>query len=214
MARVAAERVGTTGHVVGADISQPMLSVARSKPYTTSMAHIEYLESPATELRVSDAVFDVVLCQQGLQFFPDRRLALTKMLARPKTGRQVGNSCLGSPPPLTAAPRQALTECGVAVPEPSGFGADPQDLPRALTDAGFDVRRAEDVTLTVTYEGGMDEVLEHIPATPIGESLAALPEARYGEFRQLLAAKLQPWTKAGAVIMPTVARVAVAVKSV
>jgi SAM-dependent methyltransferase len=37
------------------------------------------LERSALDLGLPDANFDVVLCQQGLQFFPDKLIALREM---------------------------------------------------------------------------------------------------------------------------------------
>ena len=55
-----------------------MIAVARSRP-ATSHAPIEWLERSALDLRLENASFDVVLCQQGLQFFPDKAVALQEM---------------------------------------------------------------------------------------------------------------------------------------
>jgi SAM-dependent methyltransferase len=52
-----------------------MLAVARSLPAVTG-ASIEWHEGSVLSLPFPDAAFDVVLCQLGLQFFPDRRTAL------------------------------------------------------------------------------------------------------------------------------------------
>ena len=79
MARVAAERIGPGGRVVATDISRPMLDVANSKPSLPEAAPITYIESPAAFLGVENAAFDFVVCQQGLQFFPDRLAALREM---------------------------------------------------------------------------------------------------------------------------------------
>ncbi len=79
VAGLAAERIGRTGRVIATDISPPMLAVARSKPHPAGSASIEYVESGAAPLLVADSVADVVCCQQGLQFFPDRLGALREM---------------------------------------------------------------------------------------------------------------------------------------
>jgi len=43
VARIAAERLGPRGHVVGADFSEAMIAIARAKPETAGAAPIEYL---------------------------------------------------------------------------------------------------------------------------------------------------------------------------
>jgi ubiquinone/menaquinone biosynthesis C-methylase UbiE len=78
VARAAAIRVGPAGRVVGVDLNPGMIAVARSLP-ATNEAPIEWLERSALDLRLENASFDVVLCQQGLQFFPDRAVALQEM---------------------------------------------------------------------------------------------------------------------------------------
>ena len=76
VARCAIQRVGRSGHVVGLDLSPAMLAAARSAARETS---IEWREGSALVMPFSDRSFDVVLCQQGLQFFPDRAAALRQM---------------------------------------------------------------------------------------------------------------------------------------
>jgi ubiquinone/menaquinone biosynthesis C-methylase UbiE len=78
VARAAAERVGSAGRVVGLDLNRGMIAVARTLPPPIS-APIEWIERSALDLQLGDASFDVVLCQQGLQFFPDKVLALSEM---------------------------------------------------------------------------------------------------------------------------------------
>ena len=89
MARVAAKRIGPGGRVVATDISRPMLDVANSNPSSPDSAPITYIESPAAPLGVESAAFDFVVCQQGLQFFPDRLAALSEMRRALKPGGQL-----------------------------------------------------------------------------------------------------------------------------
>ncbi|HLU68463.1 MAG TPA: methyltransferase domain-containing protein, partial [Kofleriaceae bacterium] len=74
VARLVAERVGSSGAVTGLDCNPGMLAVARSLP--ASGARIEWREGSAEALPLSDGSFDLVTCQMGLQFFSDRALAL------------------------------------------------------------------------------------------------------------------------------------------
>ena len=78
VARAAAERVGRGGRVVGIDLNPGMIAVAQSLPAIDG-APIEWLERSALDLRLDDVSFDVVLCQQGLQFLPDKAVALREM---------------------------------------------------------------------------------------------------------------------------------------
>ena len=74
LARAAAERVGAAGEVVGLDINEGMLAVARRKaPYIT------WQSGPAESLPFEDDSFDAVVSQFGLMFFEDRQAALAEM---------------------------------------------------------------------------------------------------------------------------------------
>ena len=76
VARKAAERV-KTGRVVGLDLNAGMLAVARR--IGTGGVQVEWVEGSALKLPFSDEAFDVVFCQLGLQFFPDRPRAMSEM---------------------------------------------------------------------------------------------------------------------------------------
>jgi SAM-dependent methyltransferase len=75
VARLAKERLGDSGRVVGVDVNPQMLAVARSVA-----PGIDWREGSATALPLQDdEQFDTVTCQQGLQFFPDKRAAAREM---------------------------------------------------------------------------------------------------------------------------------------
>jgi len=74
LARAAAEQVGPTGEVIGLDINEGMLAVARQKA-----PHIEWRSGPAEALPFEANSFDAVVSQFGLMFFEDRRAALAEM---------------------------------------------------------------------------------------------------------------------------------------
>jgi len=75
VARVARERLGEGANIVGVDISAEMLGVARK-----IAPSIDWREGNATSLPLrDDERFDVVVCQQGMQFFPDKPTAAVQM---------------------------------------------------------------------------------------------------------------------------------------
>lgn len=78
IARQVAPVVGAEGRVVALDLRQAMLDVA-SKLTVPYGAAIEWVQGDATKLDFAKGTFDIVVCQQGLQFFPDRPAALAEM---------------------------------------------------------------------------------------------------------------------------------------
>lgn len=78
-AKLAAGVVGNQGSVVGADIDEGMLSVARQSFTHSGSAKVEWRNANVMNLPFADRDFDAVLCFEGLQFFPDRAKALTEL---------------------------------------------------------------------------------------------------------------------------------------
>ncbi|MBY0578811.1 MAG: class I SAM-dependent methyltransferase [Burkholderiales bacterium] len=78
VARHAAPLIGADGQVVAVDVNPTMLAVARALP-PPSGAMITWQEGSAMALPFPDGAFDVVLCQHGLQFVPDRAAAVREM---------------------------------------------------------------------------------------------------------------------------------------
>jgi ubiquinone/menaquinone biosynthesis C-methylase UbiE len=84
VARMAANYTGATGMVVGLDLHGGMLTVARAQAPTGM-----WVQGSATALPYATAAFDVVICQQGVQFFPDRLAALLEMARVLRPGGRV-----------------------------------------------------------------------------------------------------------------------------
>lgn len=78
VARLAAAAAGPGGAVTGIEINPAMLEVARGLEAIDG-APIAWVEGDACAMPVPDGAFDLVLCQQGLQFFNDRAAAAREM---------------------------------------------------------------------------------------------------------------------------------------
>ncbi len=75
LACAAAERVGTSGAVVGLDINEEMLVVARRKSES-----IQWCHGQAESLPFPDESFDAVVSQFGFMFFEDQVASLLEMM--------------------------------------------------------------------------------------------------------------------------------------
>jgi ubiquinone/menaquinone biosynthesis C-methylase UbiE len=139
VAREAAPLVGMTGRVVALDVNPAMLAVGRALPAPVGAA-IEWLEGDATRLPLPEAAFDAVLCQQGLQYMPDKALALAEARRVLAPGGRAVFALWRSLPanPVVAALNEAIhSRLGVSVlAGPFGLG-DPEELRGLLEGAGF-----------------------------------------------------------------------------
>ncbi len=164
--------------MVATDISPAMLEIARSKSTGTDSAPIEWLESPATPLPLPDAAFDIVTCQQGLQFFPDKVGALAEIRRVLRPGGRAGVAV------WTQVEDQLFGYLRDAIANVmSGETADRYLGPFLLTgeDAAEYARRAgfanidmERVTLPAVLRGGAQELFDTLPASGVAADIAAL----------------------------------------
>jgi ubiquinone/menaquinone biosynthesis C-methylase UbiE len=76
VARLVGKRIAQ-GSVAGLDLNNGMLTVARTLP--SERVSIDWIQGSALDLPFRPGQFDFVLCQLGLQFFPDQRRALREM---------------------------------------------------------------------------------------------------------------------------------------
>jgi ubiquinone/menaquinone biosynthesis C-methylase UbiE len=149
VARLAKERLGNKGRVVGVDLSPQMLDVGR-----TIAPSIEWREGNAMALPFDETEkFDVVVCQQGLQFFPDKAAAAREMRRVLAPGGRLAVATwrpLEEVPIFTALHRVAERHLGPVVDHRHGFG-DAMAIERLLADAGFHDVRVEKMSRTVRF---------------------------------------------------------------
>jgi ubiquinone/menaquinone biosynthesis C-methylase UbiE len=182
VARLAAMRVGPQGRVVATDIAQPMLDIAKSKIQPPSSAPIEYLQSPAAPLAAATGSFDAVLCQQGLQFFPDRAAALLEMrrVLKPSGRAAIAvwaelerNQIYAAfhAALLATAPSELAQLITAPFSWPSGAA-----LKVAAEDAGFRQVRLVTRSLPMVLEGGVEQAVRAFAGTPTSPGVASLAQ--------------------------------------
>jgi ubiquinone/menaquinone biosynthesis C-methylase UbiE len=71
----AAERVGPAGSVLGVDLAERLLALARAKAVERSLHNTEFRVGDMLELGLPTAHFDVVVCVFGIFFVPDMTAA-------------------------------------------------------------------------------------------------------------------------------------------
>jgi ubiquinone/menaquinone biosynthesis C-methylase UbiE len=182
VARAAAERVGATGRVAGVDINAGMLAVARSLPAVDG-ASIEWVEESALALPFAEAAFDVGLCQLGLQFFPDRPIALTELRRVLRRGGRLALSVFGpiEHNPATHALSDALdrhVRPGASTAKRTEHElADVAGLHALVTAAGFGDVVVRTDRKTIRFPSVADYVNAQVAATPLATLFAQLEGA-------------------------------------
>ncbi len=178
VARLAARAVGERGTVAGVDLNDGMLDVARAQG-----AAIDWLQGDAAALPLADEAFDLVLCQQGLQFFPRRGAALAEMHRVLAPGGRLALSVMrpiihnaGWGALADALARHAGPEAGAMMraPFPDWDAAELREL---VTSAGFHDVGLRIVVASARYPSPAELVRWEAASSPLAGPLSALSAA-------------------------------------
>jgi ubiquinone/menaquinone biosynthesis C-methylase UbiE len=91
----AAGAVGSGGEVIGTDISEEMVKVARRTSADQGVSHVRYERGEAERIEFEDASFDTVLCGLGLMYVPSPHEAVAEFLRVLKSGGRSSVSVWG-----------------------------------------------------------------------------------------------------------------------
>jgi SAM-dependent methyltransferase len=140
----AARRVGSSGRVVATDQSPGMLAIGRERAGGIGVNNIDFIESDAETLSVSQRDFDAVVCRWGLMFMPDLNAALRNIRERMKPGARFATAVWSTPdkvPMITLAADTVRKLANLPPPPPNAMDplrlADTSILKNALEQSGF-----------------------------------------------------------------------------
>ncbi len=201
--------MGPAGRIAGLDLSPGMIEVAESVP-TNGAARIEWHVGSGLELPFGTGEFDLVTCQQGLQFFPDRGKGLDEMHRVLAPGGRVALAIWGpmDRAPLHRAVEQAVQRrTGVSMYGTPFSLSDPTEVRSLVTGARFSVEVFDTIELRCRYtqperwiEFNVQGAAAAIP------SVAALSPAERDALAHGLDEDLQPivdsYVESGVVVVP------------
>jgi ubiquinone/menaquinone biosynthesis C-methylase UbiE len=175
VARLAAERV-RGGRVVGLDLNPGMIAVARS-----IAPEIEWQEGNGLEISSPDGSFDVVCCQQGLQFFSDRHAAAGQMRRVLVQGGRLALACWSS---IAESPGFGALLAALQRHCPDGVGtmlapfslSDSEELSRLLREAGFKEVRVKLKSRTLDFPSISEFVRQYVSGSPLAGPVGKLDD--------------------------------------
>jgi len=192
--RVALEHEPELVAPTGLDRTAGMLETARA---VAGDLGATWLEGDALELPFDPDSFDVVTCQQGLQFFPDRAAALDEMRRVLAPGGRVAVACWA---PVTEQEAQRVFDAQVREREPdlAAIGltpfslGDPDELGGLLAGAGFEDVVVTRVELPAHFSSADAFFRSFAEGSPMALALAEMPAARVDALRDATVRAVEP----------------------
>jgi SAM-dependent methyltransferase len=177
-----AQKVGPSGHVLGIDVSAPMLE--RAGQVAPKGMPVEFMLADATVYPFAPASFDLLASRFGVMFFADPALSFANMRKALKPSGRLAFACWRDPRdnPFFMAPLQAvykhvpkLPQLGPEDPGPFSFASEAR-VNRVLGEAGFSGVAMEpcDLLLDVAVGQGLDAAVQG--ALEIGPASRALQD--------------------------------------
>jgi SAM-dependent methyltransferase len=206
-----AQQVGPTGHVLGIDISTPMLG--RARQLAPKGLPIDFVLADATVYPFDDASFDLLVSRFGVMFFAEPVLSFVNLRRALRRSGRLAFACWREPRenPWMMTSLQAVyrhvpkpPRPGPEDPGPFAFASE-QRVQSILSEAGFSAIAMEpcQLTLDVATGRGVDAAVE--AALEIGPAARALvghpPEVIAAAARSIREA-LAPFAKGQAVPLP------------
>lgn len=215
VARTAAQQVGASGSVAGVDLNAGMLAMAHTQALRAGVT-VDWRESDAEALPFAEATFDVVLCQQGLQFFPDKARALREMHRVLVPGGRLALSVLRALEynPFVRAQGDTIErylgpEFGARVRAPCSFG-DAEALRALLTEAGFSEVHIHIGLLTIRHASPAEFLTGMWEGGPWAGAIASLEPAVRTALINDACMALRPYTDDAGLAIPHAVHIAVA----
>ena len=211
--RLAANKVGPEGSVVGFDLNAGML--ARARASEGNAATIDWQEGSVTEMPFNDACFDRILCQHGLQFFPDKPLALAEMHRVLAPGGRLLVSvwrtldrCPWQSAIADAINRHVGEKQAALVRSAFSFG-DAEQLRQSIVDAGFRDVEVRIEAETICHPSLEEYVPGYISATPVAGAVAGLDAGVQGKILDHVRSALEPYRVGDGLAAPIEAHLAI-----
>ena len=208
--RALADKVGPTGHVLGIDISAPMLQ--RARQLTPSGIPVEFLLADATVHPFEPATSDLIASRFGVMFFAEPAASFANLRKALRSGGQLTFACWRTAPQPVAddAATSRLPACSEAAatrtgrPGPFSFAPEAR-VHRILGEAGFSgiAMEACDLTLDVAIGRGLDAAVESaLQIGPASRALDGQPADVIAAAATSIREALAPFVTGQAVVLP------------
>jgi len=138
-----AQKVGSSGRVIGVDMTPEMLRLARANQAKVGLDNVEFRLGEIEHLPVADASVDVVISNCVINLSPDKPQVFREVYRVLRSGGRLAVSDIVTDGPLSETVRQSLNAWASCV----AGALDVQDYQAAIEAAGFEAVEMERIYL-------------------------------------------------------------------
>ena len=204
-------KVAPSGHVLGVDVSEPMLARARSR--APKNLPVDFVQADATVYPLDPSSFDLLASRFGVMFFADPVLSFANMRKALKSSGRLAFACWREPKenPWMMAPLQAVYKHVPKLPpqgpeDPGPFAlASEERVHRILGGAGFKgiAMEACPLSMDIAIGRGLEAAVQGaLEIGPAARALEGQPDELRAAATNSIREALAPLAKGDTVALP------------
>ncbi len=174
----AAGHAAAEGQVLGVDISEPMLRLARELAADEGLNNVEYQQADAQTYSFDPAAYDAMISRFGVMFFKDPLAAFTNIAAALRPGGRLAYLCWqpAKANPHISLPMRSIVQAFPEAlprdnPQPPFSMAEPDTVRDLLASSGFTNIDVAPVIGDLRVGNDADDVMHHFQSQPMAKSL-------------------------------------------
>ncbi len=213
-ALLAAQAVGSSGSVIGMDLSEQMLDAARRKAMTLGLANVKFRTGDVTTLPFEAGSFDAVTSRFCLMFLPDIPQAAAEIARVLRSGSWLAAAVWSAPEknPYLRIPMDIIKQfIELPPPDPTAPGifrlAKPGELTSLLLQTGFTDIVEEEFAGDVRFASGEEYCASLMDiAAPIQNLFAKLTDQQKAEAKSRIMQAAGGYKWSGMIALPIAVR--------
>ena len=219
-ALLGAHTVGPNGSMIGLDLAEQMLVVARRKATALRLANVTFRTGDVTALPFEADSFDAVTSRFCLMFLPEIPKAAVEIVRVLRPGAWLAAAVWSAPEknPYLMIPITVIKQfIDLPPPDPTAPGifrlAKPSDLAEMLRQTGFSNLSEEEFLADVRFSSGEDYYTSVMDiAAPIQNLFAKLSDEQKADARSRIVASANQYRRTDGIALPIAVRMVAARK--
>jgi SAM-dependent methyltransferase len=161
---LSAKKVGSSGRVIGVDMTPEMIAKAQANALKVGATNVEFRQGQIESIPVADAEVDVVISNCVINLSPDKPAVFREMYRALKSGARVAVSDIVTNGPMSPMVAKSLESWAGCV----AGALDMEEYRQGLIAAGF-----QDVVVTPTDGTPLASIAQRLPGVPFSALITA-----------------------------------------